>query len=107
MPCYEYDDDSYDSVFSAIHRRRMNWIPVIQMQKYHSIAEVAVELRKVAEKKAEAIQKKPDSFCNKSEDGNSCSDEKKKMIESDGNECHEAHEEYDSPESEITDSGRC
>ncbi|KAI9085945.1 hypothetical protein K1719_032022 [Acacia pycnantha] len=26
----------YDSVFSAIHRRRLNWIPVIQMQKYHS-----------------------------------------------------------------------
>ncbi|KAI9101451.1 hypothetical protein K1719_023933 [Acacia pycnantha] len=26
----------YDSVFSAIHRWRLNWIPVIQMQKYHS-----------------------------------------------------------------------
>ncbi|KAI9101492.1 hypothetical protein K1719_023974 [Acacia pycnantha] len=27
---------NYDSVFSAIHCWRLNWIPVIQMQKYHS-----------------------------------------------------------------------
>ncbi|XP_023004498.1 uncharacterized protein LOC111497786 [Cucurbita maxima] len=42
----------YESVFAAIHRRRLNWIPVLQMQKYHPIADVALELRKVtAEKK--------------------------------------------------------
>ncbi|CAN0892661.1 RNA demethylase ALKBH10B, partial [Linum grandiflorum] len=41
----------YEAVFSAIHRRRLNWIPVLQMQKYHSIADVAVELRRVAERK--------------------------------------------------------
>ncbi|KAI9080317.1 hypothetical protein K1719_037711 [Acacia pycnantha] len=97
----------YDSVFSAIHRRRLNWIPVIQMQKYHSIAEVAVELRKVTEKKTEAIEKRQDDC--KSEDANTCSEDKKKInqkiMDSDGNGGHEAPEEYDSPESEITDSG--
>ena len=38
----------YDAVFVAIHRQRLNWIPVLQMQKYHSIANVVVELRRVA-----------------------------------------------------------
>ncbi|GAB4841180.1 hypothetical protein Ancab_021924 [Ancistrocladus abbreviatus] len=38
----------YEAVFTAIHRRRLNWIPVLQMQKYFSIADVALELRKVA-----------------------------------------------------------
>lgn len=38
----------YESVFAAIHRRRLNWIPILQMQKYHSIGDVAVELRRVA-----------------------------------------------------------
>ncbi|GAB4829769.1 hypothetical protein Ancab_019424 [Ancistrocladus abbreviatus] len=43
----------YEAVFAAIHRRRLNWIPVLQMQKYFSIADVALELRKVvASKKA-------------------------------------------------------
>ncbi|XP_042475202.1 RNA demethylase ALKBH10B isoform X2 [Macadamia integrifolia] len=41
----------YDSVFAAIHRRRLNWIPILQMQKYFSIADVALELKKVAAKK--------------------------------------------------------
>ncbi|KAJ4969393.1 hypothetical protein NE237_016094 [Protea cynaroides] len=41
----------YESVFAAIHRRRLNWIPILQMQKYYSIADVALELRKVAAKK--------------------------------------------------------
>lgn len=38
----------YDSVFAAIHRRRLNWIPILQMQKYCSIADVTLELGKVA-----------------------------------------------------------
>ncbi|KAI8522829.1 hypothetical protein RHMOL_Rhmol13G0027100 [Rhododendron molle] len=42
----------YESVFAAVHRRRLNWIPILQMQKYYSIADVALELRRVAEKKA-------------------------------------------------------
>ncbi|XP_043722941.1 RNA demethylase ALKBH10B-like isoform X2 [Telopea speciosissima] len=41
----------YESVFGAIHRRRLNWIPILQMQKYYSIADVALELKKVASKK--------------------------------------------------------
>ena len=43
----------YSGVFAAIHRRRMNWIPVLQMQKYHSIADVMVELRSLGAKMAE------------------------------------------------------
>ncbi|KAK8947010.1 hypothetical protein KSP39_PZI007329 [Platanthera zijinensis] len=38
----------YESVFAAIHRRRMNWIPVLHMQRYYSIADVANELSHVA-----------------------------------------------------------
>lgn len=38
----------YDAVFSAIHRRRLNWIPVLHMQRYFSIADVLNELRSVA-----------------------------------------------------------
>ncbi|KAL8548450.1 hypothetical protein ACS0TY_007669 [Phlomoides rotata] len=41
----------YESAFAAIHRRRLNWIPILQMQKYYSIADVTLELNKVAEKK--------------------------------------------------------
>ncbi|XP_010323031.1 RNA demethylase ALKBH10B-like isoform X1 [Solanum lycopersicum] len=41
----------HESVFAAIHRRRLNWIPILQMQKYCSIAEVTLDLRKVADRK--------------------------------------------------------
>ncbi|KAK4492557.1 hypothetical protein RD792_003369 [Penstemon davidsonii] len=44
---------AYQSAFAAIHRRRLNWIPILQMQKYYSIADVTTELKKVAEKKRE------------------------------------------------------
>ncbi|CAA0832068.1 oxidoreductase- 2OG-Fe(II) oxygenase family protein [Striga hermonthica] len=43
--------EAYGPAFAAIHRRRMNWIPILQMQKYYPIADVAEELRKVAEVK--------------------------------------------------------
>ncbi|XP_076901138.1 RNA demethylase ALKBH10B-like [Bidens hawaiensis] len=39
--------DQYEPVFNAVHRRRMNWIPVLHMQKYYSIADIAHELLKV------------------------------------------------------------
>ncbi|GFP97868.1 hypothetical protein PHJA_001930900 [Phtheirospermum japonicum] len=45
---------AYESAFAAIHRRRLNWIPILQMQKYYSIADVATELKKVAEEKKRA-----------------------------------------------------
>nr|XP_043610014.1 RNA demethylase ALKBH10B-like [Erigeron canadensis] len=41
----------YEAVFGEIHRRRMNWIPILQMQKYFSIADVTLELKKVSEAK--------------------------------------------------------
>lgn len=47
----------YEAAFAAIHRRRMNWIPVIQMQRFFSIADVAAELKHVAAAKAEADAK--------------------------------------------------
>ncbi|XP_011082539.1 uncharacterized protein LOC105165276 [Sesamum indicum] len=44
---------AYESAFAAIHRRRLNWIPILQMQKYYPIADITLELKKVAEKKRE------------------------------------------------------
>ncbi|CAA0377634.1 unnamed protein product [Arabidopsis thaliana] len=35
----------YESVMAALHRRRLNWIPVLQMQKYHSISQVTLQLQ--------------------------------------------------------------
>lgn len=45
----------YGSVFAAIHRRRLNWVPILQMQKYYPIVDVTAELEKVAEKKREMV----------------------------------------------------
>ncbi|KAI6674708.1 hypothetical protein NL676_002614 [Syzygium grande] len=42
----------YGPVFAAIHRRRLNWIPVLQMQEFYSIAEVAAELKSAAARRA-------------------------------------------------------
>lgn len=48
---------AYESAFSAIHRRRFNWIPILQMQNFFPIADVTLELEKVAEmKKAENVK---------------------------------------------------
>ncbi|KAJ7972842.1 2OG-Fe(II) oxygenase family oxidoreductase [Quillaja saponaria] len=91
----------YESLFAAIHRRRLNWIPVLQMQKYHSIADVAVELRRVAPKNAEC--KGDNEVEKKNEDVKSCLDGK--LTENVGNGGDGTIEEYDSPDSEITDSG--
>ncbi|KAJ6723540.1 HYDROXYPROLINE-RICH GLYCOPROTEIN FAMILY PROTEIN-RELATED [Salix koriyanagi] len=90
----------YEAVFAAIHGRRLNWIPVLQMQKYHSIADVALELKRVAEIKLEAPpvgnMKITDEF----------SDEKVKVSVENGHLAQEEEEEEeDSPDSDITDSG--
>ncbi|XP_018825310.2 RNA demethylase ALKBH10B-like [Juglans regia] len=105
----------YDAVFSAIHRRRLNWIPVLQMQKYHSIADVTLELQHVAEKMnkedAEAERKQgADVKVSKFDEEDRKGDEKdkiyEKVTESDANGEGEAGEEHDSsPDSDITDSG--
>jgi mRNA N6-methyladenine demethylase len=44
----------YDPVFAAIHRRRANWFPVLHMQKFYPVADVAAELRRVADARAAA-----------------------------------------------------
>ncbi|GAA0154245.1 hypothetical protein LIER_37833 [Lithospermum erythrorhizon] len=115
----------YGSVFSAIHRRRMNWIPILQMQKYYSIADVAVELKKVAAKKTEnnviatttAISAAVDDVIvehkNCDKEMKISSDDKEKEIvpedmvieEKNENENEKLADEDDSPESDITDSG--
>ncbi|KAL6986194.1 hypothetical protein U1Q18_019562, partial [Sarracenia purpurea var. burkii] len=41
----------YESIFAAIHQRRLNWIPILQKQKYYSIVDVVLELRRVTTKK--------------------------------------------------------
>jgi len=83
----------YDAAFTAIHRRRLNWIPVLQMQKYHSIADITLELRRVSDR-------------NHNADDQPKSDDKTTSSESVvGNGAADEHEEYESPESEITDSG--
>ncbi|PRQ26192.1 putative oxoglutarate/iron-dependent dioxygenase, alpha-ketoglutarate-dependent dioxygenase AlkB [Rosa chinensis] len=103
----------YGAVFAAIHRRRMNWIPVLQMQKYHSIADVTVELRNLGAKMAEreSHHQNGDVFeaednCKSSEGAKSCVEDEK-VEETNGNEpaADEVTEEDGSPESDITDSG--
>jgi len=69
------------------------------MQKYHSIADVALQLKIVADKKntvEEVIQN--DIVVMEEEEQKT----EEKVIDGGGDE----HEEYDSPESEITDSGK-
>ncbi|KAG6403829.1 hypothetical protein SASPL_136062 [Salvia splendens] len=45
------DVAAYESAFAVIHHQRLNWIPILQMQTYFSIADVTAELKKVVEKK--------------------------------------------------------
>ncbi|KAG6483648.1 hypothetical protein ZIOFF_060300 [Zingiber officinale] len=40
----------YESVLAAVHWRRLNWIPVLNMQKFYSIDDVSAELHSVAAK---------------------------------------------------------
>ncbi|KAG4174424.1 hypothetical protein ERO13_A11G119800v2 [Gossypium hirsutum] len=111
----------YEAVFTAIHRRRLNWIPVLQMQKYHSIADVAEELKKVADKKTvggdgfgKEDVKRGGGGGGKGEgeaEGEGCclDDEKEKVaqkiMDNEGNGELGGEEEEDSPDSDITDSG--
>lgn len=102
----------YEKVFAAIHLRRLNWIPILQMQKYHSIADVAIELQNVLDKKTEnvggaegvKISEEAMEVCleGKKEKG---TDEE--VMKSNGNVDGDevVVEEEDSPDSDITDSG--
>ncbi|KAG8370698.1 hypothetical protein BUALT_Bualt13G0010400 [Buddleja alternifolia] len=98
--------EDYESAFAAIHRRRLNWIPILQMQKYYSIADVTAELTKVAEKKreeADVDEKKVDDVAN----GDFTSEKEKEnnggLVDEDGGGGEVVDDSP--PHSEITDSG--
>jgi mRNA N6-methyladenine demethylase len=42
----------YEPVFAALQRRRLNWFPVLHMQKFYPVADVTAELRRIAEARA-------------------------------------------------------
>ncbi|PSR94795.1 hypothetical protein CEY00_Acc25549 [Actinidia chinensis var. chinensis] len=94
----------YESVFAAIHRRRLNWIPILQMQKYFSIGDVVLELRRAAERKMESRDGGED--VKKIEE---LKEEKiREVSEEESAECNEnggGEVVDDSPVSEITDTG--
>ncbi|XP_060178269.1 RNA demethylase ALKBH10B-like [Lycium barbarum] len=81
----------YESVFASIHRRRLNWIPILQMQKYCSIAEVTLDLRKVAQKK---MKDREEEFATEVNADVASS-----------NSLEFSENGHDSPESDITDTG--
>lgn len=118
----------YAAVFEAIHRRRLNWIPVLQMQKYHSIADVTMELCRVAAErlaaedqngavkeecccrhKVDEVEKKCDEAVNLCLNGEKEKEKNaEKTMENDENgypDYEETVEEDDSLNSEITDAG--
>ncbi|KAL3517536.1 hypothetical protein ACH5RR_020125 [Cinchona calisaya] len=109
----------YESVFVAIHRRRLNWIPILQMQKYYSIADVALELRKVAANKmmkrdqsveAEAEKKEAlvllsDNIEKEKNPETSVSQEEMEIIIQENGNGEVVVDGEDSPQSEITDTG--
>ncbi|KAB2069142.1 hypothetical protein ES319_A08G077500v1 [Gossypium barbadense] len=110
------EGSEYEAVFAAIHRRRLNWIPVLQMQKYHSIADVTVELKQVTAKKTgggDGIGKEEveGGGGGGGEDGGCLDDEKEEekvaeeVVENEANGEVGGEEEEDSPDSDITDSG--
>lgn len=98
----------YESLFAAVHRRRFNWIPILQMQKYFSIADVTLELQKVAarrakEREAASAEKVTVPAASAEEYGEiSC--------ENGGDDVADATDpmkegSHDAPESEIIDTG--
>ena len=114
----------YEAAFAAIHRRRLNWIPVLQMQKYFTIADVALELRKAAasarrrerdeEPDMEVVGEKTEKIAETEGDvaqGFRMQDEISdvnhvRCIGNDnGNVSGNVSEGEDSPDSEITDTG--
>ncbi|GMI66547.1 AtALKBH10B [Hibiscus trionum] len=92
----------YEAVFTAIHRRRLNWIQVLQMQKFHSIADVAEELKKVADKK-KAVG--GDGLDKEDVNRGGCLEDEKDKVTQKIVENDVGDEEEDSPDSDITDSG--
>nr|XP_043637264.1 RNA demethylase ALKBH10B-like [Erigeron canadensis] len=97
----------YESVFGAIHRRRVNWIPILQMQKFFSIADVTVELSKVADEKMkmkskglEKVENENDVVLVKKDELKNC----EVVVVEDDNENNDDSNRINSPKSEITDT---
>ncbi|XP_062231331.1 RNA demethylase ALKBH10B-like isoform X2 [Phragmites australis] len=61
----------YEPVFAALHRRRLNWFPVLHMQKFYPVADVAAELGRVADARAAAAAAAPGSCCYSEEEATS------------------------------------
>ncbi|XVF21830.1 hypothetical protein REPUB_Repub12eG0123600 [Reevesia pubescens] len=104
----------YEAVFAAIHRRRLNWIPVLQMQKFHPIADVTAELKMVAASKktggGDGVDKEELKGGGGGDGGCLVDDQKEKVaekvVENEANgKVGGEEEEEDSPDSDITDSG--
>ncbi|CAO2816215.1 unnamed protein product [Amaranthus hypochondriacus] len=105
---------NYEGVFAAIHRRRLNWIPVLQMQKYFTIADVTHELRKIADdnpikrEKVESEIKKEKVIDGDHDDKNGGLKMEEEPEVIDVKFCHgngSVSEEDDSRDSQITDTG--
>ncbi|XP_057780323.1 RNA demethylase ALKBH10B-like [Salvia miltiorrhiza] len=102
----------YGSVFAAIHHRRLNWVPILQMQKYYPIVDVMAELEKVAEKKREVVVVGAGGGCTSAFKEEYAEKEKEKNVDGSDNAGGETVAEdggetmvVDSPESDYTDSG--
>lgn len=104
----------YEGAFAAIHRRRLNWIPVLQMQKYFTIADVAQELRKAAEKRREKVVEEVVEVERREKMVEKSDEDLKMVVEDDENmKCNGSsvnggcvsEGEDSSPNSEITDTG--
>ncbi|OIT37753.1 PREDICTED: uncharacterized protein LOC109240329 [Nicotiana attenuata] len=103
----------YESVFAAIHRRRLNWIPILQMQKYYSIADVTLELKNVAARKVTDVKQSDVKEEEKQSEVKESFNEKAKChdeeSENGGGEVVDEdsirEDSNGSPESEITDTG--
>ncbi|WMV47505.1 hypothetical protein MTR67_040890 [Solanum verrucosum] len=107
----EGDRSEYEPVFSAIHRRRLNWIPILQMQKYYSIADVTLELRKLAARKVsdrvEVADVKQSEVVKESfNEKINCHDEESENVGGEVLDVDSVRDDSNgSPESEITDTG--
>lgn len=107
MISYLYQEGSggseYEAVFAAIHRRRLNWIPILQMQKYHTVADVAIELGRVAAaKRVEDGVEGGGEVEKRSEEVKGLDSEEGRRTRVD---CEEESVGDDSPGSELTGTG--
>ncbi|XP_047963939.1 RNA demethylase ALKBH10B-like [Salvia hispanica] len=84
----------YGSVYAAIHHRRLNWVPILQMQKYYPIVDVVAELEKVAEMKRDPVVAVNEECIDGTDNAAA------ETLAQDG-----AATVVDSPESDYTDSG--